>query len=368
MRSGDARVCANEESGEECLYYSSSQRRGLRLHAVISERGAAAVYRVQRLLLCASIVAAAGERNGGSDDLDPQSGLLLDIDEATSNGSTGLMKAAHTGQTMVVKLLLEAGAAVNRRDNTNGVSALILAASSGHVAVAELLLRHGADPTLSDRSGRSPLLYAARRGHADVVEVLLLGHTLPSSSARTSRTIPPPPPSPPPSEKSAALVMICQGDEMGLAPLAGAAQNGHARVVELLLLHILRLSAVGSGVGSGGGGGGGDDNERCSGSTGHLSTATAPTVAASAMIIDRQDETGCSALHSACFRGHAEVIAILLAAGADASRRDSDSEGGGGVNAAQWALEGGHEGVAAEVVRLQLQHAQFAGQKAAAAV
>jgi ankyrin repeat protein len=293
--SGDARRVDGA-----CEGVLSARRPGLRLHDAISEGGAAAV---------AALLA--------SDE-------GCDVDEATSNGTTGLMKAAHSGREEVVKLLLAAGADPNRRDNTNGVSALILAASSGHVAIASLLLRSGADPAgLPDDAGRSPLLYASRRGHAELVE-LLLNHAVPSAAAAA------PTPVPSPREEGATAAMICQGDEMGLAPLAGAAQNGHLQVVQRLLQRILRLSAQGSS---------GSDLTKESMASPHT---------ASSLIIDRQDETGCSALHSACFRGHSGVVAALLAAGADASRRDGGDDG---MDAAEWALEGGHEAIAAEVCR-----------------
>lgn len=85
---------------------------------------------------------------------------------------TPLTIAAYTGQTEVIEVLIEHGAAVDLPDE-GGSSPLLCALQNRHVAAARSLLAHGADPSTSDRFGRSPLSIAAGNGPPELVDLLL---------------------------------------------------------------------------------------------------------------------------------------------------------------------------------------------------
>ena len=80
--------------------------------------------------------------------------------------------SAWGGHTEVVKLLLEAGAAVDSADSDQR-TALRAAAWGGHEGIVEALLRAGADVNRTDDEGRTALIAAAYMGHAGIVEHLL---------------------------------------------------------------------------------------------------------------------------------------------------------------------------------------------------
>ena len=77
-----------------------------------------------------------------------------DIDAENGNGITALIWAVGEGCEEVVRVLLEAGAAPNKRDNIILQTALHNATS---VPIARLLLEAGADPSLRDNTGRTAL-------------------------------------------------------------------------------------------------------------------------------------------------------------------------------------------------------------------
>src|ERR1044071_5253352 len=80
-------------------------------------------------------------------------------------GATPLMHAAAYGTTEAVRLLLEAGADVNARNNFDATALLWGARDS---AKARLLIEHGANVNAQSKQGRTPLMVASRRdGGAD---------------------------------------------------------------------------------------------------------------------------------------------------------------------------------------------------------
>ena len=93
------------------------------------------------------------------------------------NGWTPLHMAAARGQFEKARLLIEAGADVNRRKEIDGEETpLMEAAFVGHPATVILLLEHGADPSMRDTiNDRTPLeiaRYVAKGADPDVIEVL----------------------------------------------------------------------------------------------------------------------------------------------------------------------------------------------------
>ena len=85
---------------------------------------------------------------------------------------TALMYAALSGQTEVVKALLDKGEDVNAKDN-EGRTALMFAAINQHSAVVSMLLDHGADANARANDGGTALMLAACGGATDIVRTLL---------------------------------------------------------------------------------------------------------------------------------------------------------------------------------------------------
>jgi hypothetical protein len=86
--------------------------------------------------------------------------------------SLALHSATDMGEEALVKLMLDAGANVNWRNNVK-MTALHLAAKKGHEATVRLLLKHKADVDAKDTLERTALHLAAEEGHEAVVRLLL---------------------------------------------------------------------------------------------------------------------------------------------------------------------------------------------------
>ncbi|CAK9153929.1 unnamed protein product [Ilex paraguariensis] len=80
-----------------------------------------------------------------------------DIDAVDEDGRTALLFVVGLGSEPCAKLLAEAGANINHRDNTGGLTALHMAAGYVKPGVAKLLIDVGADPEAEDDRGRTPL-------------------------------------------------------------------------------------------------------------------------------------------------------------------------------------------------------------------
>jgi ankyrin repeat protein len=122
--------------------------------------------------------------------------------------------AAACGHSMMVKLLIDAGADVNQRGTTtsvnrtelvSNVTALNLAASVDHAPVVMELVKAGADVNIADDEGFTPISYAAERGY-DICVGLLVAYDADINIA----------------------------DKDGNTPMKLALKNGHEKVVKLL--------------------------------------------------------------------------------------------------------------------------------------
>eukprot|EP00281_Chroomonas_sp_CCMP1168_P021765 CAMPEP_0206221394 /NCGR_PEP_ID=MMETSP0047_2-20121206/5390_1 /ASSEMBLY_ACC=CAM_ASM_000192 /TAXON_ID=195065 /ORGANISM="Chroomonas mesostigmatica_cf, Strain CCMP1168" /LENGTH=351 /DNA_ID=CAMNT_0053644123 /DNA_START=107 /DNA_END=1163 /DNA_ORIENTATION=- len=134
-------------------------------------------------------------------------------------GPTALMMAAKSGQTDVVRFLLEKGANVNLRNNEEN-TALMLAADGGHTDIVRSLLENGAQVDMKGewsmggvrvQSGEkgTALMLAARKGYSEIVSALL--------------------------EKGANVDL--QSSPSGWTALILSAEDGHTEVVGALLMH-----------------------------------------------------------------------------------------------------------------------------------
>jgi len=71
-----------------------------------------------------------------------------------------------------VRLLLEAGADVNARNNFDAVP-LHRACYRGHESIVRLLLDHGADVNAKDKNGNTPLHEAVWQANTDIIRLLI---------------------------------------------------------------------------------------------------------------------------------------------------------------------------------------------------
>jgi ankyrin repeat protein len=96
-----------------------------------------------------------------------------DINAAATNGTgyNALTGAVTSGQTEIVKWLLENGADPNYR-YANGYSPLLNAAANGHLEILKLLQGHGADLRANTTGGKNALSYAEERKNSTVAEYL----------------------------------------------------------------------------------------------------------------------------------------------------------------------------------------------------
>ncbi|OYZ75612.1 MAG: hypothetical protein B7Y12_12400 [Rhizobiales bacterium 24-66-13] len=94
------------------------------------------------------------------------------VEGAIANGTTPLMKAAHTGALAMAGALIAAGARLNAR-NADGNTALWLACVGRHFDMIDLLVEGGIDLDTANDNGATALMYASSAGLADVVARLL---------------------------------------------------------------------------------------------------------------------------------------------------------------------------------------------------
>lgn len=95
-----------------------------------------------------------------------------DVKNRDSDGMTALMTAAAANRAAAVSALIAKGADVNAT-STDGASALTAAAFGGHLEAVRALIAGGANVNAKDSSQRTPLMAAALGGNADVARALL---------------------------------------------------------------------------------------------------------------------------------------------------------------------------------------------------
>lgn len=83
-----------------------------------------------------------------------------DVNTTDYNGMTGLMVAARRGDLLFVKAFIDAGARVNIKSDWLGSTALLWAVAENHIDVAKVLLASGADPNIGDDHGKAAIVHA----------------------------------------------------------------------------------------------------------------------------------------------------------------------------------------------------------------
>jgi ankyrin repeat protein len=138
--------------------------------------------------------------------------LCLNAGIDRDNGDTPLCRAVKGGHYLVVRLLIERGADVNK-SGPMGDTPLCITALEGHHLVAQLLIEGGADVNKSGPMGDTPLCIAAFEGYHLVVRLLMeRGANVNWSRGPTAHS--------------------CAG---GDTPLNYAVLKGHTRVVKEIL-------------------------------------------------------------------------------------------------------------------------------------
>ncbi len=120
-----------------------------------------------------------------------------DVNQVDKDGWTPLRWAAQKGRTEIVKVLIAAGANVNKEateiigdSRLDGCTPLIFAAREGrteivkvltplsiavlfgHLETVKALIAAGADVNETNLDGESPLYWAVKKGHTEIVELL----------------------------------------------------------------------------------------------------------------------------------------------------------------------------------------------------
>ena len=96
-------------------------------------------------------------------------GYDLNVD---NYGYTPLIYVSISNQIEIAKLLLNAGADVNKQNNI-GSTALIYAAYNNNIEIVKLLLNSDADIDKQNSAGRTALMSAAYNNNREIIELLL---------------------------------------------------------------------------------------------------------------------------------------------------------------------------------------------------
>lgn len=201
---------------------------------------------------------------------------IIDVNTTVDDGQTPLHLAATNGHLSSVKLLVERGAIIEKK-NQRGATALLEAANHGFKEVAEALITAGANVHARDTERYTSLIRASQGNHIAVMQVILV---------------------------AGADVEACLPN--GETALLQAAGHGATRTVQFLL------------------GNGADIEARDSAGRNPLNlAATSGHVGVVVLLIDRganihaKDNEGGTALHRASDWGHIAVIQLLIEFGAD---------------------------------------------------
>jgi len=95
------------------------------------------------------------------------------VTSADETGRTALMKAAWWGDVAHIRLLLGAGADLERRSNIGQTALHESISTSANVPIIRLLISKGANVKTADKWGKTPLMDAANWGHIEVVKLLV---------------------------------------------------------------------------------------------------------------------------------------------------------------------------------------------------
>lgn len=207
-----------------------------------------------------------------------------DVEHRTKDGCTALMFACLAGHRDVAEKLLDANSEVNVESDSNKDSPLTFACWKGHYDVVELLLKRNANIEHRTKEGFSPLMFAALGGHTTVARKLL---------------------------ENNAQVNVSSGSNNDI-PLTSACWKGHRNVVKLLLEFNSNI-----------------EHRTKDGCTplmlaareGHISVAELLLMSQAQVNVPSGSENNIP-LTLACWKGHGEVVKLLLEYGSDIEHRN----------------------------------------------
>lgn len=238
------------------------------------------------------------------------------------DNNAALHWAARHGNDEATALLLKTKADVNQQGK-EGVTALIFATKHNHFSTIQLLLSGNANPNIGDRHGFSPLVLAAQAGNTKIAK-LFLDKSLEDNNSHLSLLH---------SAKHGLIDMVSLLLQAGVkinprecilhnTPLHLAAQNGHIKIVELLL-KAGALDALQNNP---------DDSPFHFVFEGERTTVVRKNGPAKNSSLNVYGETP---LSLAVQGGHIEIVRLLLQAGADSNVQNIE-----GRTAIFWAVLG----------------------------
>ncbi|CAB1350814.1 unnamed protein product [Coregonus sp. 'balchen'] len=249
----------------------------------------------------------------------PSGRLQMAVNKHSKNGWSPLLLASERGHTEVVRILLQNHARVDVFDED----------------IADILLSHKAFVNAKTKLGLTPLHLGAQNGSASLVRLLVETHLASIDALSLSKQTP---------LHLAAIsgqLDVCSSllhlraditatDIHGQTPLHLAAENDHSEVVKLFLKHRPELATLANVEGA-----------TCT----HIAAAKGSLAVIRELLKFNQGgvttlsnkTNGSCPLHLASAGGHAEVVKVLLEAGASVAEEDAE-----GMTAIHLAARNGH--------------------------
>ena len=263
----------------------------------------------------------------------------VEVDHTDDEDGTALHWAAENNHADVVQVLIDAGADIEVRNN-GGNSPLHFACSSGSLDVVKLLVRAGAGVCVTDNDGDTCLMFAACNGHTETVRYLVglpeveVDHA--DGEGRTALHLVAG------YHADVVQVLIDAGaniearDNSGYSPLHFACSSGSPDSVKML---------VRAGAGVRVTNNYGDTCLIFAASRGHTEIVRY-LVGLKEVEVDHTDDEDGTALHWAADNNHADVVQVLIDAGANIEVRDNN-----GYSPLLWSCSSGSLDVAKLLVR-----------------
>eukprot|EP00118_Oscarella_pearsei_P009022 m.49460 g.49460 ORF g.49460 m.49460 type:complete len:1662 (+) comp33992_c0_seq1:255-5240(+) len=238
--------------------------------------------------------------------------LLLDsgaqVNHRNKNGNTPLLEACSQDHVLLAGVLLDRGADIDAATDTTNDSALTWACTLGNDRIVRLLLHRRAGVEHRTKDGCTALMFAALAGHVDVAELLL---------------------------DYSALINVHSDSNMD-SPLTFACWKGHVNVVDLLLEKGADL-----------------EHRTKEGFTPLMFAALGGHTVVAERLLKRRAKVNVPSgsnndipLTSACWKGHRNVVELLLTYESNLEHRTKD-----GCTPLMLAAREGHYDVAELILR-----------------